>query len=384
MKRIERTFWAPSVTSQFCVCPIPFHFDTYRGCQYGCLFCFARDLTRFGRRNKVGQERRQSYITGNSPEGLARWCEKVRHSRYNYSDAAMVAFKERMPLKIGATADPFPMCELNEGITHACLRILNRYDYPVQISTKNPQVFLYYANEFRRANIALTVSCSFCDDDIAKQIETGAISPSKRFAAIKELSKMGYKVTVRIQPFILPYAEKVADRYIRTLKEIGAYGFITEGLKLRVTSSANERAIYARIGDVLGFDILKDFKERGVIDASDRVYSVEDRRRMLQLYTDLANKYGIKFFNGDNLVDPRYGCSAECCGTDFLRNHKVWGGARRSLAQPKGLVLSEQFGKCLCNFTRNSNNAHRTIAEVCREYNKKEDERLGQNISGLQ
>ena len=383
MHRIERKFWAPSVTSQFCVCPIPFHFDTYRGCQYGCLFCFARDLTRFGRRNKAGEERRQNYIEGNSPAGLERWCRSVLRKRYDYSDAAMVAFKERMPLKIGATADPFPMCEMTEHITHDCLVVLNKFDYPVQISTKNPQVFLSYANKFRKANIAINVSCSFCDDDVARRIETGAISPSKRFEAIRELSNMGYRVTVRIQPFILPYAEKVADRFIKTLADIGAYGFETEGLKLRVTSSATEKAIYSRIGDALGFDILEDFKTRGMIDGGDRVYNVEDRRRMLQTYTDLAEKYGVKFFNADNLIDPRYGCSAECCGTDFLRNHKVWGGARRSLAHPKGLVLSEEFGKCYVNFTRNSSNAHRTIAEMCREYNRKEDERLKQNISGL-
>ena len=380
MKRIERQFWAPSVTSQFCVCPIPFHFDTYRGCQYGCRFCFARDMTRFARRNSEGDKRRQAYIFGNSPEGLAKWCEKVRHSRYDYTDAAMVAFKERMPLKIGATADPFPMCELAEHITYECLRILARYDYPTQISTKNPAVFLHYADRFRHANIALNVSCSFCDDDIAKQIETGAISPTKRFNAIQELSKMGYRITVRIQPFILPYAEKNAERFIKKFAEIGAYGFETEGLKLRVTSSAREKVIYQGIGDALGFDILKDFRERGEVEGGDKVYCIEDKKRMLQLYTELGKKYGVKFFNADNYIDPRYGVGAECCGTDFLRNHKVWGGARRSLAFPKDLNLSEHFGKCLVNFTRGDKNAHRTIAEVCREYNINENKKYGQNL----
>lgn len=39
-----------------------------------------------------------------------------------------------------------------------------------------------------------------------------------------------------------------------------------------------------------------------------------------------------------------------------------------------------RFGKCYVNFTRNSSNSHRTIAEVCKEYNEKENQRLGQNI----
>ena len=381
MHRIERHFWAPSVTSQFCVCPIPFHFDTYRGCTYGCMYCFARDFIRFARRNKSKDERRQSYIEGNSPEGLARWCESSMKHGWDYHDAASVAFRERMPVKIGATADPFPICELSELITYGCLKVFRKYDYPVQISTKNPKVFLQYAHEFRNSNIALNVSCSFLDDDVAKRIEIGSIPPSKRFEAIEELSRMGYKVTVRIQPFILPYSEQNAERFIKRLAEIGAYGFETEGLKMRVSSSQNERAVYGRIGDVLGFDIVGDLQKRGMIEGGDRCYNIEDKRRMLQLYTDLANEYGVKFFNADNLVDPRYGCHAECCGTDFLRNHRVWDGARRSLAHPKGLVPTEHFGKCYANFTRNSKNSTKTIAELCKEYNLREDERLGQHLT---
>ena len=172
-RKIERKFWTPSVTSQFRICPIPFHFDTYRGCHYGCLFCFARDFIQFQRRNREEAKSHQSYLEGNSPEGLQKWIDKVNSSEYNYNKAEMVAFKERMPIKIGATADPFPLIEEQEHITYDCLKIFDKYDYPVQISTKNPEVFLSYAEDFIGSNIALNVSCSFCDDDIARKIEVG-------------------------------------------------------------------------------------------------------------------------------------------------------------------------------------------------------------------
>ena len=166
---ISRNFWRPSVTSQFCVCPIPFHFDTYRGCSYGCLFCFARDFIEFSRRNQDADKRKQSYLEGNSPEGLQKWIDKVMATTdYDYTKAEEVAFKERIPVKIGATADPFPIIEKTERITYDCLKVFQKYDYPVQISTKNPEIFLSYASDFVGANIALNVSCSFCDDDIAR------------------------------------------------------------------------------------------------------------------------------------------------------------------------------------------------------------------------
>ncbi len=367
--RVERKFWAPSVTSQFCVCPIPYHFDTYRGCTYGCLFCFARDMIEFARRNQELSHRKQSYLEGNDPKGLARWVEKTMAMPYDYTKAETVAFKERIPVKIGATADPFPVVEKWEHITYDCLKIFGQLDYPVQISTKNPEVFLSYAKDFVGANIALNVSCSFCDDEVARKIECGAISPTRRFEAIKELADMGFKVTVRIQPFILPYSEKEAGKFIKTLADYGVWGFETEGLKLRVTLSAREKLIYRKIGAALGYDIIAYYKKHGMIESGDRVYSVEDKRRMLSTYTYLGNKYGVKFFNADNLIDSRYGCGCECCGTEFLRNHKIWGGSRRAMAfKDSGYVSSEEFGKCLVNFTRSQNKSHLTIAQVSRMY----------------
>lgn len=365
------------MTSQFRVCPVPFHFDTYRGCTYGCLFCFARDFIVFSRRNADESRRRQSFLEGNSPKGLERWCEKVINGGYDYTKAAEVAFKERIPVKIGATADPFPVCERDEHITYDCLKVLGRYDYPVQISTKNPEVFLEYSDDFRDANIALNVSISFIDDDVARRIECGAISPTRRLEAIKALSEKGFRITVRIQPFILPYSEKVADRFIRTLKEYGVWGFQTEGLKIRVVLPEKEKAIYKKIGDVFGFDILSDFKTYGMIDGGDRCYDMGEKRRMLALYTELGEKYGVRFFNADNLIDNRYGCGSECCGTEFLRNHRIWGGSRRSLAfGDEKDRCSEEFGKCLVNFTRSQANAQRTIAEVSAEFNETETKRL--------
>lgn len=374
---IEHKFWSPSITSQFRVCPIPFHFDTYRGCHYGCVFCFARDFIEFSRRNKEGAQKKQAWLEGNSPSGLEKWIDKVNSSDYNYSKAEMVAFKERIPIKIGATADPFPLVELKEHITYDCLKIFDKYDYPVQISTKNPEVFLDYASDFTSSNIAFNVSCSFCDDDIARKIEVGAISPTRRFDAIKKLSDMGFKVTERLQPFILPYSIDNAERFVQILKEIGVWAFQTEGLKLRVVMPEKERLAYKKIGDVLGFDIISDFKKHGIIEGGDRVYNDEQKREVLQVYNDLSQKYGIHFFNADNLVDIKYGCSPECCGTSFLRNHKVWGGCFRSrVFGVKEEMESHELGKCLVNFTRSVTNSNRTIQEVSDEYCKFEIQRL--------
>ena len=65
-----------------------------------------------------------------------------------------------------------------------------------------------------------------------------------------------------------------------------------------------ERLVYEKIGKVFGFDIIDDFKKNGEIEGGDRVYNEDTKRKILKLYNDLSIKYGIKFFNADNLIDP--------------------------------------------------------------------------------
>ena len=360
---INRKFWKPSVTSQFKICPVPFHCDTYRGCTYGCLFCFARDFIQFARRDT--EHPIQSYIEGNDPKGLERWVNRVLEKDYDYNKAEEVAFKERIPVKIGATADPFPFCEKNERITYEFLKVFQKIDYPVQISTKNPEIFLGYADDFIGSNIALSVSISFFDDDIARKIECGAISPTRRLNAIKKISEKGFKVLVRVHPFVLPYAYDNAEKIVSSIADAGADGFMTEGLKLRVVMPQREKEIYSKIGDVFGMDIISDFKKNGVIEGGDREYNNFDKAKMLERFDSLAKKYGVKFYNADNFVG-NYGCGCECCGTEFLRNHKVWGGCTRAKFFPVS-NHSDKFGKCKVNFLRSKKNIEKTIEEVCQE-----------------
>ena len=133
--------------------------------------------------------------------------------------------------------------------------------------------------------------------------------------------------------------------------------------------SDKEKDVYSRIGKVLGFDIIKDYKKNGWIEFGDYVYNSTDKRRILKLYTELAEKYNIKFFNADNFVDGgKYGCGCECCGTEFLRNHKIWGGCNRAQYYDSNVESSTEFGKCLVNFTRSKANANKTIAQVSKKF----------------
>lgn len=366
---IEKKFWEPSLTSQFDVCCIPFHMDTYRGCIYGCKYCFARDFIQFARRNK-GQNQR--YLVGNDVKRFERWIDRALSSDIDYKKGQMVAFKERMPLKIGATADPFPPCEREERITYGVLKALQKIDYPVQISTKNPEVFLEYAKEFVGSNLAFTVSISFSDDEDARAIECGAISVTRRFEAVKKITELGIPVMVRIHPTFYPYILNKAEDLVKKIKDSGCWGFMSEMLKLRVVMPKNEKEIYASIGDYFGFDILKYFKEEGKVSGGDREYPDKAKHEVFKLFNELSEKYGLKYYNADNLIDKTAGCGSQCCGTAMLHDYRVWRGNRRTICfddcKDNGTV---EFQKCICNFVRSRANIDKTIAEVTAMRNEK-------------
>ncbi len=318
-------FWKPSVTSQFLVCPIPYHMDTYRGCVHNCLYCFARDIVTFSRRNSEHKD--FSYLVGQDVKKFKNWVERtLSKPKYDYSKhPEEIAFAERIPLKIGATSDPFPYSEKKDKITYGILKVLHEIDYPVQMSTKNPSVLASYAKDFDNPNWSVSVTITTMDEKFNKLVEPGAPTAIERMKAIKELTSMGINVMVRLHPFFYPSVLNDADELVKTAKENGCWAFMTEGFKIRVSMVKHEQELIQKIGDYLGIDNIREFyKNEKNITGSDFELSEAHKKEVLDLCQSLSEKYNIKFYSGDNF-QYKVGCGSECCGTAVLRNYKILG-----------------------------------------------------------
>lgn len=368
---VERRFWKPSVTSQFKHCPIPFHLDTYKGCAYGCVYCFSRDITTFVRRNSEHKE--FNYLIGNRADLLKKWIKRTIEKEYDYNKAHEVAFKERIPLKIGACTDPFPYIEKQEKITYEVLKVLHEYDYPCEIQTKNPEILLGYANEFVGANWTIAVTIVTYDEEFAKVIEPHAPSPQRRMKAIKGLIDLGFNVMIKVQPSIYPKVLEDLPVLIEEASKVGVWAFNIEGLKCRVAMSKEEQKMIQIIGDYLGMNIRDFYKEERKEDGTngaDYELSKAKKDEIYKLAKELADKYSLKFFIADNYINPKYSCSCECCGTEKLRDYKLLSCDSRSLilGNNKG---SKELEKCKVNFVRINKYDGLTIKEACELENRK-------------
>lgn len=345
----------PKITGTFKVCPIPYKYDTYTGCTFGCKYCFARDIVQFARKTHKNENvnfDKFEYLIGSNPISFKKWVDNTLNK--DSIVAERVAFKERIPLKIGVTADPFPYIERENKITYESLKILNDIDYPVQISTKNPQILLEYIDDFivdgRIPNWALSVTIITLDDNIRRQVEPFAPTIQSRLNAIKKITNKGIKVTVRIQPVIYPYINTIYKELIKSLYEVGVSGVIVEGLKLKMAMCLEEQKIYQEMSKCLGYDIRSWYKENGRIDGGDYIIKNEDKLDYINKIKYECDKYSICLYVGDNDC-KKYSCDEECCGTKHLRNHKV--------IQDSDLLLN-----CKISGSRAKKNIGKTIGEV--------------------
>jgi len=367
---MEKKFWHPSVTSQFTVCPIPYHMDTYRGCTFNCAYCFARDFVVFSRRNSEHKE--FSYLVGNRADSVDKWIQRTLKKDYDYDKAEEVAFKERIPIKIGATSDPFPRSEAQDRITYDVLKVFDKYDYPLEIQTKNPEVLATYAEDFKNPNWVIAVTLISTDEDFLRVVEPSAPSAKDRLAAIKRLTEQGKRVMVKIQPAIYPKILKDLPDLVKKIHEAGCFGFNIEGLKIRKSMPESERLLFTKISKAIGYDLRDYYSKNGITTGSDWEMTIPKKLIYINLAQTLADKYDLKFYVADNNMGC-LGCNGECCGTDMLHDYKIWGNNTRSRQFPDKSKYSEELGKCKVNFTRSKVHKDKTIDEMVKKYSEKQN-----------
>ncbi len=165
--------------------------NPYRGCEHGCVYCFARPTHAWLDMSPgLDFETRLIWKRG-AAQALAR-----ELARPGYRPA---------PVALGASTDPYQPIEKRYRVTREVLETLSRFEHPVSIVTKGSLIerdLDLLADLARRRLVSVAVSVTTLDAALKRRLEPRATSGERRLQTIARLAEAGVPVSVLVAPVI--------------------------------------------------------------------------------------------------------------------------------------------------------------------------------------
>lgn len=185
--------------------------NPYRGCEHGCIYCFARPTHAFHDLSPGLDFESRLFAKPDAPALL-----RVELSKPGYVPA---------PIAFGTNTDPYQPIEADWRITRSCIEVLAETDHPLTITTKSDRVLHdldLLAPMSAKGLAAVCVSVTSLDPHIAMTVEPRAPTPERRLAAVAKLAAAGVLVHVSISPVIPAITDHEMERLVARAAEAGA------------------------------------------------------------------------------------------------------------------------------------------------------------------
>jgi DNA repair photolyase len=193
------------------------HFDRsinpYRGCEHGCIYCFARPAHAF---------------LGLSP-GLdfeSRLFFKPESASLLAAELSKKGYRPRH-IQVGADTDPYQPIERRLRVTRQVLEVLQAFRHPLSIITKSNLIIrdADILGEMGNAGLAnAAISITTLDRKLARGMEPRAATPQRRLDAVRRLTDAGCPVTVMFAPVIPGLNDHELEAVLEASAAAGATG----------------------------------------------------------------------------------------------------------------------------------------------------------------
>lgn len=256
------------VKSAFCTCLPKYNVNPYLGrCAHGCIYCYAVKFPSF---------RWQAVPRLRLKEDIARMAEST---------------KNRWPVMISDTTDPYQPLEEEFEITRECLKVLFNWSFPILVVTKSDLV-TRDLDLFRKNQTVVSITVTTPKDEVARKIEPHAPSPTLRFKALEQIASEGISTVVRVDPIIpsVNWNMGELEEIVSRAADIGVKQVTASTLKLvrglfPIIKSQNPPL----------FDVLQEAYKAGEWVSGYKYLEKAVRWSILSNLRDVVLRHGLKF-----------------------------------------------------------------------------------------
>lgn len=185
--------------------------NPYRGCEHGCVYCFARPSHAYLDLSPGLDFETRLFAKTNAPDLLRAELAKPGHVP--------------TPIALGINTDGWQPIEREHGISRACLQILLETRHPLTIVTKSAMItrdldLLAQLAEQQLVHVMLSVTT--LDNRLSSKLEPRAAAPHTRLANIRALRQAGVPVGVMVAPIIPMITDCELEQILEVVHAAGA------------------------------------------------------------------------------------------------------------------------------------------------------------------
>ena len=169
--------------------PFRWTINPYRGCEFGCKYCYARYTHEF--------------MELRDPEAFERKIFAKAFDAVRFSEE-LRALPLGETVALGTATDPYQPAERRYGVTRKMLEVFAAFaGLRLGITTKSdliPRDLDLLKEIARRHYLTVSVTVTTVDRELARALEPTAPRPDLRLAAVRSLADAGLKVVVGCAP----------------------------------------------------------------------------------------------------------------------------------------------------------------------------------------
>ncbi|WP_435201153.1 PA0069 family radical SAM protein [Qipengyuania sp. 902] len=184
--------------------------NAYRGCEHGCVYCFARPTHAYHDLSPGLDFETQLFAKPNAAEILRATLAKPKY--------------RPKPIAMGTNTDPYQPIERDYRITRSVLEVCLDARHPVTITTKSDRVLddLDLLTQMaERRLVAVAISVTTFDPKLSGKLEPRAASPAKRLQALGKLADAGVPTHCSVAPVIPAITDEFMEEIVQRAAATG-------------------------------------------------------------------------------------------------------------------------------------------------------------------